>query len=76
MPSDDGFSNLLWVWGQFLDHDLVPDQQRLGFGTAPITVPTDDPVFTPGSTLSFNRSEPSSPAPEPRPRTRGSTTTT
>lgn len=54
-PNALGASSLLWVWGQFLDHDI----NRTAGGTEParIPVPSDDPVFT-GTTISFNRSLP------------------
>jgi len=56
-PNAGGFSSLLWVWGQFLDHDL--DQTPAGgSGTAPIIVPAGDPVLTPGTPISFTRSTP------------------
>ena len=49
-------SSLLWVFGQFLDHDLSQTRNGAAFGTASIAVPAGDTVFTPGSTLGFNRS--------------------
>lgn len=57
MPSSGGFSSLLWVWGQFLDHDLTQTANGPAFGTAPIAAPVGDPVFASGSTLPFSRSE-------------------
>ncbi len=57
-PSPQGVSSLFWVWGQFFDHDVVQTRSGGGGETAPIRVPAGDPVFAPGSELSFNRSEP------------------
>ena len=54
-------SNLLWMWGQFLDHDLSLTEAAHGStDTANIAVPTGDPFFDPtGSgeaTIGFTRS--------------------
>ena len=46
-PNAVGASSLLWVWGQFIDHDFV--QTRTRSEPAPIVVPDDDPVFAPGT---------------------------
>lgn len=58
MPDPGGRTNLLWVWGQFIDHDLV--LTRGGAEAMPITVPTGDPFFDPTSTgtaqIGFRRS--------------------
>jgi hypothetical protein len=44
-----GASNLLWVWGQFLDHDI--DLAAEGHGESlPIPVPAGDPWFDPFGT--------------------------
>lgn len=59
-PNSVGASDVLWQWGQFLDHDL-----DLTDGTDPpepadIAVPTGDPYFDPNATgtavITFNRS--------------------
>jgi CshA-type fibril repeat protein len=56
-PNAGGFSSLLWVWGQFLDHDL--SQTDGGGGPAPIELPADDPMRDAGITqLNFGRSGP------------------
>ncbi|MEM7446312.1 MAG: peroxidase family protein [Pseudomonadota bacterium] len=46
MPNSKGASDLLWVWGQFIDHDLDLSE---GGATeyAPIAVPTGDAWFDP-----------------------------
>jgi hypothetical protein len=48
-PNSTGASDFLWVWGQFIDHDL--DLTRQG-NTEPanIPVPAGDPAFDPGGT--------------------------
>ena len=44
--NETGASNMLWVWGQFLDHDI--DLAKEGGGEFfPISVPTGDPHFDP-----------------------------
>lgn len=47
-------SDLLWAWGQFLDHeiDLTPSDSSLPL---PITAPADDPDV-PNGTIAFSRS--------------------
>jgi peroxidase len=49
-----GTSAMMYVWGQFIDHDLDLESVT---GTDPIniTVPSDDPTLTPGSTIALNR---------------------
>lgn len=44
-----GLSDLFWMWGQFLDHDmtLTPTSTT---ETAPIAIPTGDPQFDPNGT--------------------------
>ena len=48
LPSQKGLTNLIWAFGQFIDHDLdlVPDSQVLN----PISVPQGDPDLDPGNT--------------------------
>ena len=59
-PNDRNLTDLLWVWGQFVDHDI-----DLTTGADPaepfaIEVPTGDPYFDPfgtgSETISLNRS--------------------
>lgn len=49
-----GSSAMMYVWGQFVDHDLDLESVT---GTDPIniTVPSNDPTLTPGSTIALNR---------------------
>ena len=58
MPNPGGASSLMWVWGQFLDHDMDQTSTNSSAGTAPVPIPADDPVFTPGGNLGFTRSDP------------------
>lgn len=48
LPSQKSLTNLIWAFGQFIDHDLdlVPDSQRFN----PISVPQGDPDLDPGNT--------------------------
>ncbi|MEP0941546.1 MAG: peroxidase family protein, partial [Rhizobiaceae bacterium] len=62
IPNEHGFSDFLWIWGQFLDHDITLSLESEAEGEkAPIPVPADDPLFDPtGSgtaTINFTRSE-------------------
>ena len=55
-----GRSDFLWLWGQFIDHDLDLTEPHEPFEAAPIAVPAGDAHFDPqGSgtaTIDFNRS--------------------
>ncbi len=52
IPSERGTSDLFWVWGQFLDHDIdltgeaAPGDEE----SFDIPVPSGDPFFDPGNT--------------------------
>ncbi|QLQ31846.1 MAG: peroxidase [Candidatus Thiothrix singaporensis] len=54
-----GLSDMFWVWGQFLDHDLSLVPTASG-NSANIAVPTGDPYFDPNgtgsATIGFTRS--------------------
>lgn len=52
-----GISDLFWVWGQFIDHDLDLTEATDGEFT-PIAVPEDDPVFAENTLLAFTRVTP------------------
>ncbi len=55
-----GTTDMLWQWGQFLDHDLSLSEGVKPAEPAPIPVPMGDPFFDPDATgemeLPFNRS--------------------
>ena len=59
MPNSVGASDILWQWGQFLDHDIILNSDNPA-EPFPIPVPTGDPVFDPGGTgqaaIALNRS--------------------
>lgn len=45
-----GASDMLWQWGQFVDHDIDHTEPQEPPEPAPIPVPLGDPWFDPGST--------------------------
>lgn len=59
LPDSGGRSDFLWVWGQFLDHDL--SLTLVGDEPFPVSVPLNDLFFDPFGTgsqeLAFHRSE-------------------
>lgn len=59
-PNGKGASDLLWQWGQFVDHDLVLTPTEDPAEAFKIPVPTGDPAFDPHGVgnfeLDFNRS--------------------
>lgn len=57
MPSQERLSSLLWVWGQFLDHDLDLTGSSAASGTATIIPPAGDPHYPAGAIIPFNRSD-------------------
>ena len=55
-PNKRMMSDMVWAWGQFLDHDISLTEPGKEFGTAPIPVlDKDDPLY-PGP-IKFDRSE-------------------
>jgi hypothetical protein len=52
--NEAGASDLFWLWGQFLDHDI--DLSETGDEAFPIPVPANDPRFTTGGSLELDRS--------------------
>ena len=59
VPNSSGASDIVWQWGQFLDHDIVLSADNAA-EPFPIPVPRWDPVFDPAGTgqavISLNRS--------------------
>ena len=59
--NDRGASDFLWIWGQFLDHDVTLSLTAAPEEPFPITVPTGDPLFDPtgagGVEIPFFRSD-------------------
>jgi peroxidase len=47
----------LYVFGQFIDHDLDLESTPTTTAAIDITVPADDPVFAPGTTIAMTRDE-------------------
>jgi hypothetical protein len=43
IPNQYGLTDMVWQWGQFLDHDISSTEH--GAEEAPIDVPDNDPVF-------------------------------
>lgn len=60
MPDAGNRTDFLWVWGQFIDHDLA--LTLVGNEVFDVQVPTNDPFFDPTGTgtqvIFFDRSEP------------------
>ena len=54
--NDKNVTDYLWVWGQFLDHDIGLTEAAFPEELANITIPANDPFFPPGD-LSFKRSK-------------------
>ncbi len=53
-------TDMVWQWGQFLDHDMSLTSATIPDEPFPISIPTGDPVFDPQAsgtqTMSINRS--------------------
>jgi hypothetical protein len=70
VPDTARASDLLWQWGQFLDHDIDLTDGVYPPEWADIAVPDDDQYFAPGGIIPFNRSawDPSSGSDQQNPR--------
>ena len=47
VANDRQLTDLVWLWGQFIDHDIDLTENGEPFESMPITVPTGDPYFDP-----------------------------
>jgi peroxidase len=60
IPSTVGASDMVWQWGQFVDHDIDLTDSAVPAEAFDVLVPTGDPYFDPNSTgsevISLNRS--------------------
>ena len=60
MPNPAGATDMVWQWGQFLDHDISLTPQADPAETMRIAIPRGDPVFDPFNsgfrTMPFSRS--------------------
>ncbi len=56
IPNANNASDWVWQWGQFLDHDLDLTPAASPAQPFHILVPDGDPDFTPGDTITLNRS--------------------
>lgn len=58
IPSNKQLTDMVWVWGQFLDHDISLTNPVFPLESRNISLPEDDPFFISGvPILPFNRSE-------------------
>ena len=69
--NSDDLSDLLWAFGQFLDHDVDFTEFGVAFGSENIAIPEDDDLFLGNSCTSihFDRSECIGGMTEPREQT-------
>ena len=60
MPESMGMSDMFWLWGQFIDHDIDLTEVAHPVEPMPIPIPAGDPWFDPGGTgtqeMAFERS--------------------
>jgi hypothetical protein len=60
VPDARGLSEWVWVWGQFIDHDIDHTLIDPASGTLSVTIPHDDPWFAPhglgGESIDVTRS--------------------
>jgi hypothetical protein len=50
IPNDDGVSNFIWQWGQYIDHDLDLTTAEDPAEAMNISIPAGDPQFDPQNT--------------------------
>ena len=58
VPDQRGLSEYIWIWGQFIDHDIDHTLLQTGDGaeTINIEIPEGDPVYIAGSMIPVTRS--------------------
>lgn len=54
-PDPNGLSEMVWAWGQFIDHDMDLTPLQSGGETISIPVPVNDPLLT-GAMIPMDRS--------------------
>lgn len=59
LPEPRGLTNLIWAWGQFLDHDITlnEDTPESAGLVREIAIPADDPALDPTNVISLRESE-------------------
>jgi len=59
VPEPRGLTNLIWAWGQFLDHDITlnEDTPESAGLVREIDIPANDPFLNPGNVISLRESE-------------------
>jgi len=61
IPNREGYSDFLWQWGQFIDHDMTMTFSAEPLEPFPVVVPAGDPYFDPAGTgaqlIDLDRSE-------------------
>lgn len=55
IANSENVTDYLWVWGQYLDHDIGLSETASPVESAAIPIPSDDAYFPPGS-IPFSRS--------------------
>lgn len=56
LPNQRGLSNMIWAWGQFLDHDIDLTHTNAANGTADIAIEDENDPLGPGP-IFFDRSD-------------------
>ena len=53
-PNGQGFSGMMYAWGQFIDHDMIRSRSD-GVSRIDVAVPSGDPHFPDGSAVAMSR---------------------
>lgn len=56
-PNSLGLTDMTWMWGQFIDHEITLTKSQSAGETADITTVADAEEDFPGKTISFKRSQ-------------------